>query len=751
MRFRSGGLRQWWARLAAALLGAVLVVVVEAQVAAAAVLSAASGSGDLGQTPPALSWIELKDSRGVSIWNYELSLDRGGVTSPDKFFWASVTDASWGAYRSWVAISLWFLDWVLSFDWLATVAAPILRTGDAMQAVVARIGAVPALLTICAFVAVTWMARGRWATGIWELAMALLIASLASGVFAQPVQLVAGDNGLIMRSQQVGLELAAQLGGQGGAGSSTDVRRQMTGELVDTFVRQPTEMINFGRVLDGGNCEAVYDDAIAAGPYGLDSDIRDKVGDCDSSLGDYAAQPSSSMAIGALVFMPASLVILLLAVMLAGSVIAAAIYALFQSLKAIVTLVTGVLPGGLRGSLFRTIAETVMSMVIIGFTAVFLGVFLQVIQELFRTGSADSVPKTFMVVDILLVVGIVVYWRQKKQLRAAADRLAEWMSHRPGGASATRMPTRGGGGVGSMASRGLTMASQVSMIGARRRMGQQVSGGGGVTWNVDARRQAVGIFGAGGAGGAAPEGGLGMPAAPPGGSGGGSGSPAVGGAPTPRALGGRASRAAGSATGVLVRAGTNAALAYATGGASTVVTGTMTAAKAGRALKSARRVRLAARLASDGLGGGRPVAVPMPAGPSAAVPRRAIPMPSGQPGPAKPMPASGRRPALPPGRPARPPRPAASGASPVSGDASARGAGGSPRGAVPPPVIAARPVRPEVRGPAQETDPTTSASATRPRAAGPSRRYDRIVRDGQIILIPRDQRGTSGTAGESER
>ena len=74
------------------------------------------------------------------------------------------------------------------------------------------------------------------------------------------------------------------------------------------------------------------------------------------------------MGLGSLLFMPASVVVLLLAIVLAGSVIAAGCNAMFQGLKAIITLVTGLLPGGGRGSLMLTAAETVIALAIIVFT-----------------------------------------------------------------------------------------------------------------------------------------------------------------------------------------------------------------------------------------------------------------------------------------------------------------------------------------------------------------------------------------------
>lgn len=670
--------------------------------------SAAPADGDpIGQTPPALSWIQLTDSHGISLWNYELSLDRGGVTSPDKFFWAAITDACWGAYRSWCALALWFLDWVLSFDWLQTIAAPLLATGDAMQSVVDRIGAVPVLLTITAVVAVCWMARGRYATGIWELGTALVIATLATGVFAQPVQMVAGDNGLIMKTQQTGLELSAALATGGGSTGKTpeQLRKAQTGQLVDTFIRQPTEMINFGKVLDGGKCAKVYDDVLKKGPYGSDSDIRDRVGECDSAAADYAAQPTASMALGSIVFMPASFIILLLTIVLAGSVIAAACYAMFQSLKAIVTMVTGLLPGGGRGSLLLTFAEAAISLLIILFTTVFLGVFLLVIQAMFKSGADESVPKTFVIVDVILLVGIIIYWRQRKRLKESAQRLAEWMSKRPGGAPATRLPERHGSGLGSAAGSAVRTVTSLAQLRATRSAARSAGG----IYNIDARRQAA--FLAGGAQGAGGDGDLPFyPATPgPAGSGprggGSSGGGGGGGGPRKQLPGpagglGRLEARKGKVVGGLVRLGGGAALAYATGGASTVVTGSMTAARAGKAVNSARRAAVLSRMALPVGSSGRPA----PQGP---MPNRTKPAPASR--------ASGR---------------VIQGTVLSSSTAAATTAAGTAAG-----KTAGKPATPVRPAPAPHADPSARQPrpprrqpGAEPATPGPKRQWDKIVR-----------------------
>ena len=198
--------------------------------------------------------------------------------------------------------------------------------------------------------------------------MALVIASLASGLLAQPLQLVAGNDGLIYGARNWGFELAAALSGSSNGQSleTAAMRQKLTGEMVDTFVRQPAQMINFGQVLDGGRCESAYNEVLKGGPHGLEPTIRQAVASCDSALGDYAANPAAGMASGAFLFSPAALVILLLSVVIAGTILLAGVSVLWQALKVIVNLVLGLLPGGTRGSLLLAISEAVMSLILLG-------------------------------------------------------------------------------------------------------------------------------------------------------------------------------------------------------------------------------------------------------------------------------------------------------------------------------------------------------------------------------------------------
>lgn len=406
----------------------------------------AGDGGKVGQTPAALSWIKLVDSRGNSVWNYELSLDRGGVTSPGKVIWSFVIDLFWQLYRGGVVIAIWFIDWALSFDWLPVVAGPVMKLSDNLTSLMQRFGATGLFVTIAAVVAVTWMMRGKWVLGLFELFTSLFIASLAAGVLASPVAMVAGQDGLLLGSRDFGLQVADGLATDGGT-FNTDVdpdalRKANTARMVDTFVRLPLQTLNFGQPLDGTKCQGAYDEVIAAGPYGEDSDIRDAVNDCDNNLGEVAANPSSGQAMSAVIIGPAAFFLLLFASVLSGSVFLAALAALYQGLKAIVTLVTGLLPGAARGALWQTLADLTMALVTLVFSIVFTACYLLLIVGALTPGNPDESPmQTFFFVDVLLLVALILFWRARKSLKKASGRLAQILASRPG-AGPTSLPAK---------------------------------------------------------------------------------------------------------------------------------------------------------------------------------------------------------------------------------------------------------------------------------------------------------------------
>lgn len=224
--------------------GLVLLITAAALVVLGPRLAYAEGGG-LGPVT-----FTLVGSRGESLWIYNLSIDRGGITDPQNLFWSYLVDMSWSLYVLMIAVDIWVIDWALSFAWVQIIASPLLAIGDAMQQIVTGLGLVPTMLTLAAFVGAMLMLAGRWVQGTWEVVMSCVIASLAVGVFAQPVRMVAGPDGLLYGARDAGLQVAAAIMDQsttppGATTSTTDQARQrLIAGMVDSLVRMPHQVVN---------------------------------------------------------------------------------------------------------------------------------------------------------------------------------------------------------------------------------------------------------------------------------------------------------------------------------------------------------------------------------------------------------------------------------------------------------------------------------------------------------------------------
>jgi len=394
-------------------------LITPAVMAATIVMFPAAARAD-SQTPGALSWITVNDSRGISIWNYELSLDRGDglIPSPGKMFWSALVDLAWGPYRGVIAVIIWIADWVFSLSWLDTVAAPFLTVGDAMQTVVNQIGVGPTFLLVTLAATSLWVAHGRWATGLWEITVSLLIGALAVGIFANPVRKVVGPDGWIATTQANGQELAAVLTGQ----DPDDAGAALSKAMVDAFIRKPAQLINFGEVLDGGPCEQAYTKVTQAGPYGGESIIRDAVKDCNSDLGEYAENPSIGMATSAIVLAPGAGFLALLIGSIAGSVLVAGVTVLWEGAKGSATMLVGTLPGAARGPFFMAVGTVSTRLALLFISSVFLGLVTMLVDALLASG--DGTAQVFAIIDAMLLVSWYVWRRQRQRLRDASARIA---------------------------------------------------------------------------------------------------------------------------------------------------------------------------------------------------------------------------------------------------------------------------------------------------------------------------------------
>ncbi|PZF82776.1 hypothetical protein [Jiangella anatolica] len=268
--------------------------------------------------------------------------------------------------------------------------------------------------------------------------------------------------------------------------------------ILNTFLYHPAMLVNFGYILDG-DCEEAYVVALShAGNNTSKDDLKDDLNDRDlagegsaaegvdtgseltdpgtwwggtgdepvdydpevwkvvgSCLNDEVdtfakmARPDSWMAQFAI--QPAVTILAVLILIIAGVVFIAGLSALLQCIKLLVTLLLAILPGGARTTLWRNIGQLFATVLMLMFCIVFLGVFLHVITDVMAAGRAPTgnpddrsirwaeIGK-FLLIDLLLIAGIVLFWRGRGAVHQTKDRVAAAM--------ASKFGAGGGGGGG---------------------------------------------------------------------------------------------------------------------------------------------------------------------------------------------------------------------------------------------------------------------------------------------------------------
>src|SRR5690606_25087942 len=103
------------------------------------------------------------------------------------------------------------LEWVMRMEWIDWVFAPLIGFAKVTDRAVSMIGIGPLMLTVLGAVVAYWLFRGRYGGGIAELLIGCMVAALATGILANPMGVIGGDDGLIMGGRDAGIDLATAL------------------------------------------------------------------------------------------------------------------------------------------------------------------------------------------------------------------------------------------------------------------------------------------------------------------------------------------------------------------------------------------------------------------------------------------------------------------------------------------------------------------------------------------------------------
>lgn len=457
------------------LIGLVLTLV-------APLANAADDTKNTGSVTNILGWMNIYDSHRIPAADMYLSIDGGGMMHPMKTTWAFLMTVEYETYRGIVMTAIWIISEALKFKWLQLIAKPVQEIGGAVADLTSRVHVTSLMMMLAGAAVALWIMRGRYATGLYELMVSMLVAAGLFGFLAHPVQNLIGDHGALMKTHNMSMQVAEGIANHGNTdgGNNTDANSDqlvdhLTGHLVDTFIREPTQLITFGKVLDqqpdGGACARAFDEGMrppAPGPTGAGhggagqddgaghggadphadsptgsghggddgtAHLRDVVGDTSKcphgdQAQNYAENPGAEGAFAALFLIPAGFLVLAFGLVLAGRCVLAACWALFNGIKLIPGAILGIAPM-FRGQLVRALADIAVALLQVAFAIISTVAYCVLVTSLFD--NSNGLISTVLIVDILLLIALVMFIRGMRRLHQWSDKLADIMRRRPGG------------------------------------------------------------------------------------------------------------------------------------------------------------------------------------------------------------------------------------------------------------------------------------------------------------------------------
>lgn len=382
--------------------------------------------------------------------HYDIGYDQGGncVCSSRRITgWAT---AFMFSIAQWVVrIGLGIINWVLNFAPARLLMGQAQRVADAYQnQVIARTGLAPFFLFLCALWGGFLAFTGRIGRGFAELGTSLLILAFAASFWSNPGRSLTG-----------GLDFVAGVSGEVAAvttgadvdspTSSNAVGASMARAIHKTFIENTHMIINWGRVIPAGDqCRAVYDAAVASGPWGTSSKPRVAMKEAGCTAEDkFNRDPSMGRLLSALLVMLASVLLIVMLVMVSYTLIKSQIEVLVALVVWPFALLSGTLPGHGRSLFWRWIGSTAMALIKVLVMMMLLCLTLVGVQAvLSATTSEKLVPQMGMVV-VVVAMGLL----KRKSIMANSERAVTQFANRMsgGGTGTAKLGWVGSAGVGA--------------------------------------------------------------------------------------------------------------------------------------------------------------------------------------------------------------------------------------------------------------------------------------------------------------
>ena len=162
------------------------------------------------------------------------------------------------------------------------------------------------------------------------------------------------------------------------------------------------------------------------------------------------------MVLDAFLMSPGGGILMLLLGSIGGSILLAGVVLLWEGAKGAYTLIVGLLPGAARGPLLASVGTVLTRLALLFGVSIASGLVMLLVTALMESG--DSTAKVFLTVDAVLIVAVMVWWRQHRNLKASSQRISSALAQRPGASPVRLPPPTAGPSLGSVANSGLRAA-----------------------------------------------------------------------------------------------------------------------------------------------------------------------------------------------------------------------------------------------------------------------------------------------------
>lgn len=368
-------------------------------------------------------WIGVTDSAGVPLGAYGLSLNNGSLTDVSAAPSALGMHWFYGIFLSIIGLSIFLVDSVLSFQWLAIISEPLDFMGTRLTAMVHSPSVLLAVGFAAACVVAINVVLGKVGRAASQTTVAVLLAYLAVALGNQPVSELVGPSGALAVGRDMGIEIVGELSGKPLTGDQAVT--EMTQQLADHFARTPTLAWNFGADLDAApyNCGAVWSTAITTGPLDKVKDAVKKGCPHGEELHEYAMSDPPNRKVVAFFAIVFALTMLLVFACLSGLVVVLGLSAIFWAMVAIVGLVIGWIPGGSQTLAIKAGLGAVASFVGMTIMVALVGITGLLVSALFS--ATGDVAVAMPMVPLLMLALFVALWRVRRRITERRNQAVE--------------------------------------------------------------------------------------------------------------------------------------------------------------------------------------------------------------------------------------------------------------------------------------------------------------------------------------